>query len=323
MRKFLIFLGIVVVALGALWVLGPRVAFDRTLTFADADLGDDLDAYLSASESGIDGIIPGAEKEIIWAGAAGRRTPWAIVYLHGFSASKAEIRPVPDRVAAALGANLYYNRMTGHGRDGAAMDAASAGDWWNDTAEALAIGRRLGERVIIIGTSTGVTMATLALQDGALSDGVAGLVGFAPNYRLFGVPVDIVDLPFARQISSLVGGAEQSWEPFNDAQGKWWTTTYPTSAALPMTAALKALEGVEFADIDIPALFLFADGDTVVDHARTREIAAIWGGGATIVAMEPGEGESPSRHVVTGDIMAPSNTDRSVEAVLAWIDGLK
>ena len=90
------------------------------------------------------------------------------------------------------------------------MDAATAGDWWNDTAEALAIGRRLGERVIVIGTSTGATMATLALADPALSAGVAGLVGFAPNYHLIGVPIEITHLPFARQISSLVGGAEQS-----------------------------------------------------------------------------------------------------------------
>lgn len=322
MRKFLIFLGIVIVALGALWTLGPRVTFDRDLTFAEADLGDDLDAYLATSEAAVDGIIPGAEKEIIWAGAPGEKTPLSIVYLHGFSASKEEIRPVPDRIAAALGANLYFNRMTGHGRDGAAMDAASAGDWWNDTAEALAIGRRLGERVLVIGTSTGATMATLALADPAMAESVVGLVGFAPNYRLIGVPIEIVDMPFARQISTLVGGAEQSWEPFNNAQGKWWTTTYPTSAALPMAAALKALEDMDFAAITVPALFLFADSDTVVDHTRTREIAAIWGGGAAMVETEPGEGESPSRHVVTGDIMAPSNTDGSVKAIVTWAKGL-
>ena len=87
-----------------------------------------------------------------------------------------------------------------------------------------------------------------------------------------------------------------------------------------MAAALKELESLDFDNITVPALFLFADSDTVVDHTRTREIAAIWGGGATIVETEPSEGESPSRHVVTGDIMAPSNTDRSVTAVLKWVE---
>ena len=89
-----------------------------------------------------------------------------------------------------------------------------------------------------------------------------------------------------------------------------------------MAAALVELEALDFADLDIPALFLFDDADTVVDHSRTREIAALWGGGAKIVEMPPGDKESPSRHVVTGDIMAPSNTEPAVAAVLGWIEGL-
>ncbi len=318
MRTFLVIVAAVMALVAGLWGFGPRESMERDLSFAENQLDDDLGAYLAAVEGKVDGITTGAEKEIIWAGAPGAKTALSVVYLHGFSASKEEIRPVPDRIAAELGANLYYNRMTGHGRDGAAMGEPSAGDWWNDTAEALAIGRRLGDRVLIIGTSTGATMGTLALGDPALSEGVVGLVGFAPNYRLIGVPVEIMMMPFGRQITSLVGGAEQSWEPFNEAQGKWWTTSYPTTAALPMVAAMAEVDKIDVASLTTPALFLFTDKDMVVDHARTRELAAIWGGGATIVETEPAADESPSKHVVTGDIMAPSTNDAAVQAVVDW-----
>ena len=89
-------------------------------------------------------IRPGAAKRILWAGEKGARTPLAIVYIHGFSGSAEEIRPVPDEVARTLGANLYFSRLAGHGRRPAAMAEPDAGDWIEDMAEAMAIGRRLG-----------------------------------------------------------------------------------------------------------------------------------------------------------------------------------
>ena len=92
-------------------------------------------------------IRPGLQKEIVWADPATKaKTPLAIVYIHGFSASKGEVRPLPDKVAAALGANLFYTRLTGHGQDGAAMANGSVNAWINDYAEAIAIGRAIGDR---------------------------------------------------------------------------------------------------------------------------------------------------------------------------------
>lgn len=66
-------------------------------------LPEDLDGWLAEQEQKFGDIVPGTEKQIFWAGEAGARTPLSIVYLHGFSATLGEIRPVPDRVAAALG----------------------------------------------------------------------------------------------------------------------------------------------------------------------------------------------------------------------------
>jgi len=135
------------IAVAAIWFFWPREPVDTEIAFDARILPDNLDVYLETAEARFDDITPGVEKRVVWAGAPGTQTDIALVYIHGYSATSEEIRPVPDMVAKALGANLYYARLKGHGRDGLAMTEASAGDWLEDTAEALAIGQRIGKEV--------------------------------------------------------------------------------------------------------------------------------------------------------------------------------
>ena len=321
MRYLKILAFFVVAGLVAL-VFGPREPFDQSQTFDASALGDDLDAYLAAEEAETPNLRPGTGREIVWASAPGARSEYVIVNIHGFSASKGEIRPVPERVASAFKANLFHARLSGHGQSGADLANATATDWWRDGSEAMAIARRLGEKIILVGTSTGATLATLILADEELSKGVVGLVGVAPNYRFRGAPMWLMRMPFARTILPLVGGAERSWEPLNEEQARWWTHRYPTEATLPMAALVNAAGAVDVSKISQPALFLFNDGDEVVDHTRTREVASQWGGGAGIVTLTPAPGEEPSLHVVTGDVVAPSTTDEAVAAITGWASGL-
>jgi len=109
---------IIFLAVLLLWVFGSRELADLKWSFDENSLGADLDNYLKTAESKLPDIVPGTEKRIIWHGKPHQKTPVSIVYLHGFSASSEEIRPVPDQVAQSLGANLYFARLTGHGRSG-------------------------------------------------------------------------------------------------------------------------------------------------------------------------------------------------------------
>ena len=107
MRKFMIFLVVVAVALGALWIFGPREPADTTIRFDAATLGDDPDAFVQKHEAGVANLRPEAAKEIVWAFPQSKaKTPYSIVYVHGFSATKGEVRPLPDKIAAELGANV-------------------------------------------------------------------------------------------------------------------------------------------------------------------------------------------------------------------------
>jgi hypothetical protein len=132
MRRFLQVIVAFALAFTALAFLFPRDSVDRTIAFDASTLPDDLDVYLATEEAKFADITQGSSKRIVWVGAAGVKTPLAIIYIHGFSATAEEIRPVPDMVAQAMGANLFYTRLAGHGRTGAAMGEVVAGDWVED-----------------------------------------------------------------------------------------------------------------------------------------------------------------------------------------------
>ena len=134
-RIVLYLIGLLIIAGGVAYALGPRPVADTGIDFNEASLPDDLDAYLAASEARFADIRPDNQKQIVWAYPASHaRTPLAIVYIHGFSASPGEIRPLPDLVAQKLGANLYFARLRGHGRSGDAMLDGSVHGWVNDFA---------------------------------------------------------------------------------------------------------------------------------------------------------------------------------------------
>jgi alpha-beta hydrolase superfamily lysophospholipase len=286
----------------------------------------ELDAWLAARESNVPNLRPDAVKEIVWAGAEGERTDWAVVYLHGFSASRGEIRPVPDEVAAGLGANLFFTRLTGHGRDGAAMAEASVEDWIEDTAEAIAIGRALGSRVLVIGTSTGGTLAALAAHDPTMSAAVAGLVLVSPNFRVAGWPGRLIEWPAVRTWGPAIVGRERGFEPRSSDHARYWTTSYPTVAIAPLGALTRAARSMENEAATVPALFVVSERDRVVDSHAALRAAARWGrqGGvsAELMAVSLQPGDDSAAHVVAGDALSPGGTAPLVARILGWAAGL-
>lgn len=308
--------------MGVLFWLGPYEPAPLAVRFEESALGNDVDAYLERVESRVPGIRPGAEKRVLWAFPDKRETPLALVYLHGFSASSAEIQPVPDRIAARLGANLVLTRLTGHGRDGAAMGDATVARWMHDTAEALAIARSIGERVVVIGTSTGGTLAVAAASDPQMSRHVAGLILVSPNFGVNSPLAPLLTFPAARIWLPLVAGEERPLEPRSDLQANFWTTRYPVTALLPMAALVQVVGDLDLSQIEVPALFWFSLDDQVVRPDRTEAAAERWGGPITLRTVTMGPGDDPNSHVLTGEALSPGQTDIAIEEMTAWIGAL-
>ena len=320
--RSLLYLILILLAAGAItFVLGPREPVDLTLRFSATAVDEDLDRYLENSEASVPDLRDSAEKEIVWAFPESRaKTPIALVYLHGFSAAKAEIRPVPDMAAEALQANIFYTRLTGHGRDGPAMASASVNDWLNDTAEAIEIGNRIGDKVVLVSTSTGGTLAALAAAHPELKDRIDGIVFVSPNFAIRSRLAGLLTLPFARDFIPVIGGRQRSFEPVNDRHAKNWTTRYPTVAVLPMAALVRHVRTVALGDVDVPALFIFHPEDQVVDPVATETTMERWGGPVSVLRAEA-SGDAYN-HVIAGDIMSPSNNAAFATAITEFVNSI-
>lgn len=327
MRGFGRFLGRLLVLLiaagGAIWVFGPREPVDRALAFDPGSIGADPAAYLATQEARVSDIVPGTEKRVVWAGEAGARTALSIVYIHGFSATSEEIRPVPDRLAEALGANLHYTRLAGHGRGSAPMGETRAGDWIEDMAEALEIGRRIGERVLVISTSTGGTLAAISAADPDLAprlmQDVAGMVFVSPNFGIDPLASFLLGLPYVRQWGPVVAGAERAFEPESDLHAKYWTTRYPTVAAVPLEALVRHANSLDYGRTTVPALFLYAVQDQIVAPEVTAQVAASWGGGAEVWHPVLTSEDDAQAHVIAGNALSPAQNAPVVARILDWV----
>lgn len=307
------------VVLGTVFILGPYEPVEAEHRFDSTQLSVGIDAYLTQTEAQFDDIRPNSAKRVIWAGEAEAQTDWAIVYFHGFSASSQEIRPVPDQIAQALGANLVFTRFTGHGRNSAAMAEMRASDWMLDVDEALSIARRVGKKTLIIGTSTGGSLAVIAAADPELSQDVAALVLVSPNFALQNPAAPALNLPAARYWLPLIAGNEREFEPRSAAQGREWTTRYASTALFPMAAVAKYARDLDHAKIDVPVLFLYSVADRVVSPQATAKVAARWGGAARQVPLVIGAGDDAMAHVIAGDIVSPGMTPVVTKLVLDWI----
>lgn len=314
---------LLIIILALAWIVVPGESVDKDISFEDSQLDGDLDVYLSKQEALFDDVTQGVEKRIVWASDPGKQTDLAIVYIHGFSATSEEIRPVPDRVAESLGANLYFTRLRGHGRSGIAMTEAAAGDWLEDMAEAMAIGRRIGKEVVVLTTSTGGTISAIAATEPRLRERMKGIVFVSPNFRIKNPAAVILTWPLVRYWAPMLVGSERSFEPINEGQRKFWTTRYPTVAVLPMAALVAHADTLDYSSVDVPALFMFSDEDAVVSAQKTREIALEWGGEAELKIVTLGAGDDPFNHVIAGDIMSPGQNDKVINDILNWIKGLK
>ena len=281
-----------------------------------------LEEYLAASERGAADIVPGAEKALLWAHDDRRRTPLAIVYLHGFSATRQEMAPLTEQLAAELGANLFLTRLSGHGQNPSAMGRVSATDWLRDTLEAYEIGLAIGERVIVVGASTGGTLA-LWLAERVPRESLAALLLISPNLGPRDSRAMWLAGPWGRQLAELMLGEEYRWTPSNDLHARYWNWRYPTRALVPMMALVRTVRDSDLEGINVPTLMLYSPADRVVDPAQIETAFARVGERAAPLAYKRlltiEDSQDPSSHVLAGDILAPRDTARVRQHLLEFL----
>ncbi len=297
--------------------LGPKTPTPRPLPPENIS---QLESWIQSSEAAYSDIKPGNAKGIVWNSAKKNKTPWSVVYIHGFSASRLETAPLTDNVAKILGANAFHTRLTGHGRSNQAMAEASPQDWMADAVEAIRIGQALGNKVLVISCSTGATLSTWFATSPEASK-VAAYVFFSPNYGPKDKNSEIINTPWGKQLATLIMGPTRSWEPENKQVAGAWTFSYPSQAVFPMMALVKSVRDSDLSQFKTPVMVVYSEKDSVVDPV---EIKAVFDRIAspikTLQAVTYAENEG--QHMLVGAIRSPGSTDIAVKDVVKWVQSL-
>ena len=217
-----------------------------------------LENYISVEESAHH-IKPNNEARIVWANdSLHQSTEYAIVYLHGFSASQEEGNPVHRNIAKMFGCNLYLSRLSQHGIDTTdALINLNADNYWESAKEAFAIGKQLGKKIILMGTSTGGTQALQLAA--AYPNDVAALILLSPNIAINDPNAWLLNKPWGLQIARLVLQSKfRDIKNDNPDYPKYWNTHYRLESVVALQEMLATTMTKEiFEKVKQPVLLLY------------------------------------------------------------------
>ncbi|MCW9705243.1 alpha/beta hydrolase [Fodinibius salsisoli] len=199
----------------------------------------ELDSFLADHEATYD-LKAGTEAHIEWQpNSKHQQTEYALVYLHGFRASHPEGHPVHREIADFLGANLYLSRLQEHGiKSNYPLIDLTENKLLESARLALTIGQKIGKKVLIMGCSTGGSLALYLAAQADDRHNIAGLILYSPLIQFYGLKGKLLQHPFSRTLlkrlipsSYLITTSEVS-----QAESKIWNSSYALRGALALGA---------------------------------------------------------------------------------------
>lgn len=236
----------------------PKPALSSKLPVLQMET-DDLETYLKNKEADLN-IKPDNESRIIWNNdSVKNKTPYCLLYLHGFSASWYEGEPVHRNFANRYGMNFYAPLLAAHGIDTPeALIDMTPERLYDSAKEALVVARLLGEKVILMGTSTGGTLALkLAAEFPELVD---GLMLLSPNIAINNPAAFLLSKPWGLQIARGVykGNYRVSDNDTLPGECRYWNCTYRLEAIVYLQQLVDATMTKEtFARVKEPVFLAY------------------------------------------------------------------
>jgi esterase/lipase len=256
--KFLKWFGIFLFLLIVVYFLGPqppspKFTTDLPVIPAEPAL---LEKYINDHETRHK-LKPDNEARILWFNDSLKaKTEYAVVYLHGFSASQEEGDPVHYEFAQKFGCNLYLSRLEDHGVDTTEpLASVTAGRLWNSAKEAYAIGKQLGKKIILLSTSTG---GTLALKLCAEFPDITANIMLSPNIAINDGKAWMLNNHWGLQIAELVTGKHRVVKDTTVLYATYWNNRYATASLVQLEELIEStMKESTFRKIKQPSLLLY------------------------------------------------------------------
>ena len=259
-------------------------------------------------------LIPGTEERIVPAAAP---SDWVVVFLHGFSATRQETAPLAEYVAARLGASLVEARLAGHGQVDNPMQGVLAEHWMADAERALTRAAELGDKLVVIGSSTGATLAA-AMLDQPVAKRIHTLVMLAPNFLPQGAGAAWLTRPGGPLLARMIAGETRCWEPANDLQARYWSTCYPTAATIEVMRLVDRANELMDGEHEHGLLVFYSGEDQVVSPDAILAAYEAFQSPRKMLIEVSDSGDAKD-HILAGDIMSPGTTGRIAAQIVDFI----
>ncbi len=261
MKVFLKVLLVLAATLLVTYFLGPKPAdpkFDYTLKPLSIPLSA-LDSILAVKEKAFE-TKPNNESRIIWADSSKKeKTKYCLLYLHGFSASATEADPVHVRIAKKMGYNLYLPRLQSHGLKDTlhTFEDLTAENYFSSAKEAFAIAKLLGEKVILLSTSTGGTLSLMLAAQ--YPNDVAAQVLLSPNIEIFDDNAKVLNDHWGASIAKLIKGTDTLYSSRQDTlYKKYWNHRYSMQGAIALESLIESSMTAEtFKKVTTPTCLMY------------------------------------------------------------------
>jgi esterase/lipase len=201
---------------------------------------------------------PDNEARIVWADTSVKeKTKIAMLYLHGFSASQGEGEPVHRNLSRKYNANLYLARLEDHGIDlgDSTMINMTSDKYYSSAENALRIASKLGDEVIVIGTSAG---GMLTLHLASRHPEIKAIVLYSPCVQLYDKMAPVLDNPWGKQIVNAVAGPLSVYPAESDLHSRYWTLKYSNQGLVALQNLIThAMKPEVFSKIKCPVFLAY------------------------------------------------------------------
>lgn len=215
--------------------------------------------YINFKESLIDHLNYNSKKEIIFFNNVIEKTPYVLYFIHGFNGDKNECKKLLIDISKEFKYNIFLTRLPGHGiYDIETNFNHTFYTYIRSIYEDLIIARLIGEKIIIVGVSTGCTygiIASIIFKKFNIQEHIM----FSPNIEPIG------NLSLLTKILSF--GIVNFF--INFTQNRLYLNDYSVSSNIfiPLIGALSTLRKIKHQFINNCIIFTSKNDDVISNNA--------------------------------------------------------
>ena len=227
-------------------------------------------------------------------------------------------------MAENCNANLFFTRLSGHGiNDFRPLKDVDGMDWYLDVQEAFEIGKKIGDKIIVVATSFGCTLVSEYLSKNRINEIVLGNIFISPCYGIPDWRLKLSSFYWSKFIYKFFLGEKRVATHRTIEEKKWWSNELPIESIINLELSVEKIWQSDFSKIMSPVIFIFCPKDQWISIKRIKEASKRWGGDSSMVSLDVSHNvDNKNYHVILGDIKAPGETEFGIEIILGWLKNI-